>query len=226
MSMYESEHGSYIIPSDQWAVFKAKLIGAYNRQQQTLLRRASALYEELKKRGEGKRKFDYREALFTIERAGSARHWSVRRSELEEAVADDDIGAAVLRGDKLVRPMPTKEPFKLATPRAASLPMPEATVAFDNATRTVRWGVMENNHAVDRAREHPFARDFFRALDAIVWKRGSGGFIEYRNENMRYEGGFGDAPRISNALGPVGTNEEKARSQALGTYLRAQRRPR
>jgi hypothetical protein len=68
----------------------------------------------------------------------------------------------------------------------------ECGVTFDLKARTVRWGVSENNHAVERARESWLGRAFFRALDRVNWTRGTGGTIvgndEY-NSDSEYEGG-------------------------------------
>ena len=71
----------------------------------------------------------------------------------------------------------------------------EATVTFHNATKSVTWNVPENNHAVETAREHWFAKALFTALGNITWTRGNGGTIvgndEY-NRDSDYEDGGGN----------------------------------
>lgn len=60
-----------------------------------------------------------------------------------------------------------------------------ATITFDRTASTVRWHVPENNHAVDRARDHPLAVVLFNTLDRVNWTRGSGGKISGNNEYNR-----------------------------------------
>ena len=80
----------------------------------------------------------------------------------------------------------------------------EGAVRFDPKTRTVRWGVSENNNAVERAREGWLGRAFFTALSRVEWTRGTGGNIvgndEY-NSDSDYEGGGGNY--VTDSYGPT-----------------------
>ena len=79
----------------------------------------------------------------------------------------------------------------------------EASISFKG--REVTWNVPSNNHAVERAHEHPVAQAFFQGLAAIKsWPRGTGGEIlgndEYNRDSREMGGGgnyvtarYGDA---------------------------------
>lgn len=80
-----------------------------------------------------------------------------------------------------------------------------ARLVLDEKTRTVRWVVPENNHAVDFAWRHPMGKAFENALRKVRWVRGTGGKLvgndEY-NRDSRYEGG--GANYVTRRYGPLG----------------------
>lgn len=87
----------------------------------------------------------------------------------------------------------------------------EPSIHFDK--RKVTWTVPENNHACDRGREHPMAREFFRLLGTVTWTRGTGGDIVGNNEyarDSREEGGGGNY--LVSSYGP---ERKSARSRRL-----------
>jgi len=68
----------------------------------------------------------------------------------------------------------------------------EGDIVFNPESKIVMYDVMENNRAVERARESKVGQLFFRTMDRIEWTRGSGGEIvgndEY-NRDCGYAGG-------------------------------------
>lgn len=80
----------------------------------------------------------------------------------------------------------------------------EARISF--VGRRVEWRVPENNHAVERAHEHPIARAFFKALSQVRWTRKTGGNFsgndEY-NRDARDEGS--GANYLTASYGPLGS---------------------
>lgn len=79
----------------------------------------------------------------------------------------------------------------------------ELTVAIHG--RTLHWHVSENNHAVEQTHASRVGRAVVKALDAIEWTRGSGGYAvgndEYCRES-RDHGGGGNYTTMS--YGPLG----------------------
>lgn len=57
----------------------------------------------------------------------------------------------------------------------------------------ISWNVFENNHACDRAHEHPIAKAFFALLNAVKWTRNTGGELvgndEYNRDSYECDGG-------------------------------------
>lgn len=94
------------------------------------------------------------------------------------------------------------------TNRTTNFHASECSVTFDRDNSTVQWGVGENNHAVERARDTYVAAALFGALDQVKWTRGTGGTItgndEYHREGSEYGGG---ANYHTDAFGPVGAEE-------------------
>ena len=89
---------------------------------------------------------------------------------------------------------PKKKDFPAANSKTTKYSLGDgAYIGLDNATKSVVWSVSENNHAVERAREHFLARVLFGALEQVVWSRTTGGTIvgndEYNSEESAYEGG-------------------------------------
>lgn len=79
----------------------------------------------------------------------------------------------------------------------------EAVIAIDG--NTVEWHVPENNHAVDRAREHPTARVFFGELSKVKWTKGTGGKITGNNEYNRDQTDVGGGANYEvGGYGPLG----------------------
>lgn len=60
-----------------------------------------------------------------------------------------------------------------------------STIRTDADNTTVFWNVYEGNHACEEARKHETAKALFRALDRVVWTRGSGGDIVGNDEYNR-----------------------------------------
>lgn len=77
-----------------------------------------------------------------------------------------------------------------ATSKTRTVGVGDWTISFDG--RELHWRVGENNHAVERAHEHPVVKTLFRLLSQVHWTRGSGGeFVgndEY-NRDSDYAGG-------------------------------------
>jgi hypothetical protein len=135
--------------------------------------------------------------LWTLLKAGHVERAAVTRTERDEELVDALFPPIEKDGRREMRTvplMPRKKDF-------APLPWKtlafrdgwgECGVTFDPKTRTVRWRVSENNHAVERAREGWLGRAFFAALSRVNWTRGTGGTIvgndEY-NSDSEYEGG-------------------------------------
>jgi hypothetical protein len=81
----------------------------------------------------------------------------------------------------------------------------EARLTLEEATRTLRWNVSENNHAVEYAWAHPMGRALARALASVTWTRGSGGtFIGNDEYNRDSECEDGGANYVTRGYGPLG----------------------
>jgi len=195
MSCYEWERGTIRIPAGQWAGFRKNLLKLWNGKQDELLADAKRAHAKCKAAAKGKRgtkrQDALRDALLSYcglrDRFESNERYAALRSLLLKREAWD--GPV-----KLVAPK-AKDLAKHAVSKSATCHMPDASVTFDNATKSVTWDVPENNHACERASEHWFARALFTALGRVKWTRGSGGEIvgndEYNRDENRYEAGGG-----------------------------------
>jgi hypothetical protein len=93
------------------------------------------------------------------------------------------------------------------TNRTTSFRMGDAKVTFNPDTKTVDWNVAENNHAVENARATALGKSFFRRLDTIKWTPGTGGYTKYDSENNEDEFGGRRGSSISGGWGYIGIDE-------------------
>jgi hypothetical protein len=198
MSCYEWEDGSIKIPSGSWKGLKKTVRDTWNEEQENKLRDALRIYEKLIAKGKGKRNFDYRAALNS--ESGS---WKISHS---------------------LFPYNDRERKKPLKPKKKDFPTVgnnhtefnfdgEATISFNNKTKTVHWSVSENNHAIESARSHPVGTAFFRALSRITWTSKTGGVLsgndEYNRDENRDYGGGGNY--ITQTFGGIGDRAHKAK---------------
>lgn len=210
MSRYEWERGEILIPSADWADFKAEIREAWNAMQKRRYELALKAWEHIKQKGKGKRNFDYHRALRDhLDRLAGA------KIHAEDHTLLHDIKKSLFmrKGDDerwrhRDQPLkPRKKDFPTKSNRDTRFRLGEATIAFDNDNRIVRWSVGENNHAREYARKHPVAKAFFKALRNVDWTRDSGGVLlgndEYNQEEGRHHAGGGGS-YITASYGPRG----------------------
>ena len=207
MSRYEWEQGTIIIPSNQWAGFKASVKARYNKSKMADFDKAKLLHTELlslHKIHKGKNPFAYRgywenllsTAWDAVEKPVFDR-WGGRD---ESAICEEQrwiIEESLFRNGNTNLPLkPLKKSYPLANVSTKILSQGEAHVNFDDKTRGTTWQVDENNRAIDRARQTILGKAFFSALNLVDWTRGSGGKIlgnnEYNRDDHAYEGGGGN----------------------------------
>ncbi len=186
MSCYEWEQGTIKIPADQWSSFKKSLTETYNNKQQWRYKKALQVYEQLMADSKGKRKYDFGSKIRELV--------CVYNSGLDYPDQYDDyrsIERALLPVNKSGKPKkPKAKDFPANTNRSDTFP---PYITINNKNRTVTWYVEENNRAVDSARGTYMGVAFFKLLDSVNWKRGSGGKIvgndEYNQEDRDTGGG-------------------------------------
>jgi hypothetical protein len=198
MSRYEWERGTLKIPTKEWAGLKKVVREEHNRVAQAQFAYCEKLYAHYAARAKGNKNFDYRAECWQI----SGGHRPTLRTMHEW---EQDKAYLVYHVHLTEPKRPLKKDFALATNKTTDFSLGEASISFGDATHSVMWMVAENNHAIDRAREHPVAVVFFRALKGIVWTRGSGGTIvgndEYNRDNAREGGG---SNYVTDRYGPLG----------------------
>jgi hypothetical protein len=176
------EAGTLKFSVKEYGAFRRGMIQWYNERQGRIHASAVSVYTRIKAEGKGKRNFDYDEAF---RKAADLSYGSMYSRPID---GDDEIynvlfpsekveGKGWQRSKKPHAPKKKDFPTLKLTAESISVDDGEASIRFDNKTRTVRWGVSENNHAVERAREHAIGREFFSRLSRVNWTRGTGGQI-------------------------------------------------
>ncbi|MAG25949.1 hypothetical protein CMI47_10260 [Candidatus Pacearchaeota archaeon] len=221
MSCYEWERGTIRIPAGQYSAFRKKVLAAWNKRQKYLLKVAKEVHARLKKAGYRKRNFDFGnhfrenfEQLISLTRENSFLH----------ADNEDDrwIISRLLFDDDKKPHLPKQKDLKLVPiSKQTSIHFDDASISFNDENKTVTWSVSENNHAVERAHEHPMAGVLFEALENVEWKRKSGGTIvkndEYHRESYEEDGGGNYA---THRYGPLGGEKtgRKRHAPPIGGY--------
>jgi hypothetical protein len=231
MSCYEWESGRISIPRAEWAGFKTVIRDAHNVEQKRLLALAIRLQDEIVKTATGQRNVDWRQVSRqviekTASREGDAwdvvfRIFAPNREKACAAIGRTYADPMDLKGSAGRPPKPTKGMFPEANGKTMSFSVTGGGIELDDQARTVHWEVHENNHAIERAREHPVAVALFRALDRMKWDTKCGGEIVGNNEynrDSRESGGGGNT--VNARYGRARTDWEKSlgiRPRAAGT---------
>jgi len=211
MSCYNWERGTITLPTKEWANFRKSLLTAWNAHQDSVLAKAKTAYAAAVAAGKGKRGDNRTKAMkVAVARACGGRisewgdfesgHRGGHDSHDKARETYEAVHGLIWKYQGHGKPPKFQSPQKKDLPFAAvskdaTLNLDEATVTFNNKSRTVGWCVSENNRAVESANDHWFAKKLFAALGRITWTRGTGGKIigndEY-NRDSDYEDGGGN----------------------------------
>lgn len=214
MSCSNWEKGEIIIPSTEWASFKAGIRDAVNKANETKLSMAIKIHETVSERLKSDRSLLIQECAWEeAEKLNSVRgpYYSscvFESSDIWEVVQSVWTNKQIGGKWKEVLTKPKKKDFPQHGVTSTEFEVSGASLTFDNNARKVYWSVSESNRAVEAARETILGKAFFASLDAVKWTRGSGGSLygndEY-NSDSDYEGGGG-----SYYKGEWGPKESKA----------------
>lgn len=216
MSKYEWERGTITLPSKDWAKFRTSLLKSWNDKQDSIFKLAQRCHKAAVAAGKGKRGKGRQEAINSAiarECGGKIGTWGFEANERrnswgaisydsEASEKHEAVCRLILKRDgygrdaKVTLQAPKRKDLDLhPTSKDCTIELPDASVTFHNASRSVEWCVSENNRACEHAREHWFAGELFSALGKITWTRGTGGKIigndEY-NRDSEHEGGGGN----------------------------------
>lgn len=219
MSRYEWERGEITIPRAAWSGLKAAVRAKHNEMQRSRHGKAIRVYDALIKASSGRRNVDWRNlAREALPNLGMSEYddWDIVVAIFSpnQEKANASLGRLAqpidLKGSTGRPPKPTKTLFPEAGTKVASFPMDEAIISFDESSRTVTWDVFENNHAIERAREHPLAAVLFACLRRISWDAKSGGTIVGNDEyNRGSQSGGGGANYVRERFGRAAREHER-----------------
>lgn len=194
MSCYEWERGTIKLPSAAVAPLKKLLREAHNNRFDQVLALAKQCHKDAKTTSVKKYRLHlykwgyvraYNNQFEMSDASGMWRSISEAHREAREVAK-----MCLWPPDAAKVRMPTaKDVAQLIGPKLTN--KDSVIRASDDASMTfngnaVTWEVYENNHAVDRAHEHPIVKLFFNYLEKqVVWTRGSGGVIIGNNEYNR-----------------------------------------
>lgn len=183
MSCREWEKGEVRIPAGEWSGLKRLILSSWNDYRERVFRLAMAVYAKTGSPLHG-----------TWDQISSAWVRVGRASDDELDAIERLLFPRGARPDTARPRKPTRKQLDVVLPKATRRTFVyrlhhNALILLRDKDRTVVWQVEEGNHACDRAREHPVASDFFRALAKVRWKRGSGGVI-FGNDEYRRDAEF------------------------------------
>lgn len=198
MSCYEWQRGSVKIPASEWSTFKKSVLGAYNKIVKRDFALAVNAYNYLKVSAKGRRNYRYKQNLVLKLQEANLNWDSYNRIELS---------MFPLTETRTTPLKPKKKDFKLVNNQTEYIDLDEFGIGISNKNKTLYWEVTENNHAVDRAHNHPVTIAVFAALNNVNWKRNSGGIIVANDEyNRQDDGPGGGGNYVTHAYGPLGEN--------------------
>jgi hypothetical protein len=195
MSCYEWEHGHFKLPTKAYPSFRKGLIKIHNDLELARLAAAKQAFTKIKAASKGQKDKHIIDFMNQI-----SNELGISYALADLIVKNDGTGKWKLR-------QPKKKDLSIRlVSKDCEFAFEDASIRF--AKGYVYWDVMENNHARTNAHAHPMAKAFFRALDKVVWTRGSGGIIIGNDEYNRDSGGVGGGGNyLVAAYGPLGKKE-------------------
>ena len=188
MSCYEWEQGSITLPAAEYLKLRNKMAEFMNRRSEKNYEKALEVWGKVCAAGKGKRNFNWVAAV-------NEKLWPMDGRDRDDNAFDHNIISGVLIKREDWKPVnkkpakPQKKAFaKYAQTKLGTLMSAEGAVTFDNKTKTIHWGVSENNHSCESAREHPVGNEFFRLLRYVTFTNRTGGYIIGNDEYNRDEG--------------------------------------
>lgn len=206
MSRHEWERGEIKMSVKEFSSVRRDLIAFHNERQVRLFERAKSVYTALKLAGKGTRNFDWNSAFSGVMVSGQGYRMEASDvdgyDEIYNAIFPNEqveklVAGQILKGwERSEKPKaPKKNSFTPLKQNADRIIFGEAAIGFDKKARAIYWSTGENNHAVERAREHAMGREFFKRLGRVVWTRGTGGELigndEYNEDAGRDYAGAG-----------------------------------
>jgi len=213
MTKFDSESGSVHVPTRAWAGVKRSVLEAALEHRDKVHGLAVTMQERLAVKLKGKRglrQSDYQSAkndiLFSFNPTDEVENFVSR------LVAKSRVEGSFNRFKKITQKHLDEVLGKKPNTTTKVFNLGEATISFGD--KVVYWNVPENNHAVERAHEHPVSCALFEALNRVDYgkNRNMGGVIvgndEYNRDNEDVGGG---ANYITHAYGPRGDERSRPR---------------
>jgi hypothetical protein len=229
MSCYEWESGSVKLSCAEYRRFLKEFRGEWNKTLDAAHARAKKLHTDVLKTHKGKRGIDNWYQVVSSHVIDSQRYtygmpithtvWDFDHTDLiMQAFGYGSYGSE----NREKRPRnPQKKFFKHATSKVRRFDSHtgECSVSFDDKSRTVTWGVGENNHACERAHESSLGKIFFKLMGTVKWTRGTGGTIVGNDEYNRDNDGVGGGGNlIKEAYGPLGKQDAERNARFAMCY--------
>jgi hypothetical protein len=187
MSTNQYMHGSYIIPSKEWASFKKKIVKAWNTKRDAYKAMGDIFYSEFKGRKINSLVDTENTQISLLAKPFTSRYGLISYYSAYDLLCANYNGSPLKA--KLIKPTQSSldKVMKKSgnTTTSFSENESEYSISFDNNNRTVSISVDENNRNVDCffRMDDVFRDSFFRALDQVKWSRGSGGEIKVVSES-------------------------------------------
>ena len=186
MSCYDWEHGTIKLPAGQAPILRKLLAEAAERRIVALTAETDRGWDYLKKLSLAKRR-DLRTWDSFLEKLDQDALWLLQRYD-----GTTRSTAWARPTQKQIRDSVVRR-YKDHTGATVTVFLCGSEATISLCGNTVEWDVPENNHATERAGDHPLAVVLFRYLDKVTWTSRSGGEIIGNNEYNRdsYDAGGG-----------------------------------
>jgi len=205
MSMNESESGIYSLTAIEFKRFIKEFSEQWNALWGNYFSTASRVYPLLKKENDIEDAFT---DLLYPKIKGYGDYWIVRNQFLGIGKSNQ------VYKPKLSDLKEIQFNHRYKKEGLTSFPVGDGTLSFSVESKSVRWKVERNNHAVRDSRSHPLAKWFFgKFLPSVNWHGQTGGSVLYVNEFM--EDGGPCSPEQVDMYGTVKKEHDKRMSSML-----------
>lgn len=196
MSCYNWESGSFRLSTVEYAKFRHDFGQGFNELQETELAAATRHWEKYKSGplpkwwSQNSIAENEQYEQFNEEKQRFYKIWQKWIAEPGQTEETKNWG----KWEDRKRPRkPIRKDYPLVTRYQTAFPLDEGGIDFKTKAREVYYYSGENNHQVERAREHEVGQLFFRLLGQVKWTRGTGGQLigndEYNQDSNEAGGG-------------------------------------
>ena len=228
MSTSQYLHGSYVIPSKEWAKLKKEIFSAWNSKRDALQLVGDSIYSKFKGKKLSAMRENHADEIMSLASTFTRKYSSIA------GYCEYDFLNVVYntssKAKKVCKPTVKSMDHYMAKAKSTTTCLHELNSEFSinlcNKTRTISISIEENNRNVNDffGMNDDYKRRLLRAIKNVTWGRGSGGSMTTWSETYDDDSHERYDKSYSYEFGPIGKADSENRRKFIESQLDAYRR--